>query len=79
MISCDKAAVICSKTQYREAGFRERLQLWMHLLVCKTCTSFSRKNGKLTNLCDQAVIKTLSPEEKSRLKSRLQSDLSKDA
>lgn len=79
MISCDEAAVICSKTQYREAGFWERLQLKMHLLLCKTCPSFSRKNRQLSNLCDQAVIKTLSSEEKSRLKKQLQSTPSEDA
>jgi len=79
MISCDKAAVICSKTQYREAGFRERFELWMHLLICKSCTAFSRKNKQLTELCDQANIKTLSVEEKSRLKLRLRPDLSEEA
>ncbi len=79
MISCDEAAVICSKTQYREAGLWEGLQLRMHLLICKSCASFSRNNKQLSNLCDQAVIKTLTTEEKSRLKERLQSSPSKDA
>ena len=68
MISCDEAAIICSKTQYREAGFWERLQLRMHLLICKTCPSFSRKNRQLSNLCDQAVIKTLSVGGKIQVK-----------
>ena len=79
MISCDKAAVICSKTQYREAGFRERFQLWTHLLICKSCASFSRKNRQLSDLCEQADIKILSAEEKSRLKLRLYRDLSEEA
>ncbi len=79
MISCDKAAVICSKTQYREAGLWERFQLWTHLLICKSCASFSRKNRQLSDLCDQADIKILAAEEKSRLKLRLYRDLSEEA
>jgi predicted metal-binding protein len=71
MISCEKAALICSKTQYREAGLREQIQLRLHLFVCKSCAAFSRKNKELSKLCARAALKTLSPEEKSRLKIHL--------
>lgn len=71
MISCQKAAQICNKSQYQEAGTKERWQLWLHLLVCKTCASFSRNNRKLTELCDQASLKALSPDEKANMKKRL--------
>ena len=71
MISCEKAALICNKTQYREAGLKERWQLWLHLLVCKTCASFSNNNKKLTDLCNQASLKALSPDEKAAMKERL--------
>ena len=71
MISCEKATTICCKTQYREAGFRERLQLWFHLLSCRQCAAFSRKNRALTEVCRKASIKHLSPEEKAAMKERL--------
>jgi hypothetical protein len=71
MITCDEASIICSKSQYREAGPGERLRLWMHLFVCKRCAAFSKKNRELTQLCSRASLKTLSPEEKDRLKARL--------
>jgi hypothetical protein len=73
MISCEKAAVICSKSQYREAGFKERLQFWLHRLICKPCASFSRKNQELTHLCEKAGLKRLSAQEKSNIKSHLKS------
>jgi hypothetical protein len=71
MISCDKAAHICNKSQYREASLKERWQLWLHILVCKTCASFSHRNKRLTKLCDNASLKVLSPEEKAAMKKRL--------
>ncbi|MDM9632305.1 hypothetical protein [Robiginitalea aurantiaca] len=74
MISCEKAALICSKTQYREAGLWEQFQLRMHLFICKTCTEFSRRNAKLTELCSKASVKTLTREEKYDLKIRLKKE-----
>lgn len=71
MISCEKAAIICSKTQYREAGLREQIQLRLHLFVCKSCAAFSKRNKELSKLCTKASLKTLSEEEKSLLKIRL--------
>lgn len=62
---------ICSKSQYREAGRRERFQLWLHLLFCKTCSRFSLRNRKLTDLCNHAPLQQLSPGEKEAMKQRL--------
>lgn len=71
MISCEEAATICTKSQYKEAGLGERTQLWLHLLVCKACASFSRKNRELTRACEQAALKALTPQEKAVMKERL--------
>lgn len=72
MISCEKAAKICNKSQYNEASLWEKLQLHMHLLVCKTCAKFSKKNTQLTSLCDQANLQGLSEKEKAEMKRKLQ-------
>lgn len=72
MISCEQAATICNKSQYKEASWKERLQLYAHLLVCKTCAGFSRRNKKLTQLCSKAEINALSDTEKEALKSVIQ-------
>lgn len=48
------------------------LQLHMHLLVCKTCAKFSKKNTQLTSLCDQANLQGLSEKEKAEMKRKLQ-------
>ena len=72
MISCEKAAIICNKTQYDEASFWERVKLKFHLLVCKVCSKFSKKNAQLTHLCEKSSLHSLSEEEKIRMKRKLQ-------
>ncbi len=72
MISCEKAAKICHKKQYKEASFLEKIELQFHLLLCKACPSFSKKNGKLTALCKKAHLNFLTEKEKIEMKQKLQ-------
>ena len=71
MISCDKAALICDKAQYKEATFFEKVKLNFHLLICKACTSHSKRNSKLTDLCTKAKLKSLTEQDKSTMKEKL--------
>ena len=71
MISCDKAATICNKTQYREATFSEVLKLRLHLFICKACSKASKKNKQLTSLCEKAKLYSLSDKEKLEIKEQL--------
>ncbi len=72
MISCEKASTICSKKQYKEATLLEQIQLGFHLLYCKTCAAFSKKNKKLTILCDKANLHNLSEQEKEEIKEKIE-------
>lgn len=72
MISCDEAAIICNKKQYKEATFVEKIRLIIHLFVCKTCSKFSKKNAELTTLCDKAPLHCLPEKEKEVMKKELQ-------
>ena len=71
MISCDEARIICHKTQYKDASFLEILKLKFHLLICKACSAFSRKNTKLTTLCEEATFHGLSETDKVKMKESL--------
>jgi len=71
MISCDEAAIICNKKQYKEASFLEKIKLRFHLLICKTCTKFSKKNTEFTSLCDKAPLHTIPIREKEEMKKEL--------
>jgi hypothetical protein len=75
MISCEKAAEICNKSQYREATFMDKLKLRFHLLLCKTCSAFTKKNTEFTTLCERADLHSLSEQEKIKMKEQLQNKL----
>ncbi|EAR02154.1 glycine dehydrogenase [Maribacter sp. HTCC2170] len=71
MISCDEAAIICNKKQYKEATFIEKIKLMFHILICKTCSKFSKKNSELTSLCDKAPLHSIPEKEKVEMKKEL--------
>ena len=71
MITCEESKTICSKNQYKEASWSERLSMWLHVMMCKTCFKFSRKNTKLTGLCKEASLHALTDIEKTEIKKKL--------
>lgn len=75
MISCNEAAIICNKKQYKEATFFEKIKLMMHLIICKTCTKHSKKNTQFTTLCDKASLHSLPEKDKEEMKKDLQEKL----
>tara|TARA_R110000868_G_scaffold291002_4_gene551335 strand:- start:11971 stop:12198 length:228 start_codon:yes stop_codon:yes gene_type:complete len=73
MKTCKDVEIICTKAQYKEATILEKIKIKLHVLVCHTCKSFSKKNTKLTSLCSEANLKTLPFEEKEKMKEKLKS------
>ncbi|WP_019668175.1 hypothetical protein [Eudoraea adriatica] len=72
MINCEQASTICNKKQYQEASLLEQIKLSLHLMFCKACSSFSRKNRKLTILCNKADLQILSEQEKIKMKETIE-------
>lgn len=75
MMSCDEAVHICNKSQYREANLFEKLKLKLHILICKSCSVFSKRNKKLTGLFDKVHLHTLSESDKKTLQKQIQDRL----
>ncbi|QWX83039.1 hypothetical protein H0I23_11275 [Cellulophaga sp. HaHaR_3_176] len=71
MNSCEKAAIICNKSQYNEASIIEIMKLKFHMLMCKTCSKFSKKNAVLTSLCQKVNLTSLSENDKAKMKEML--------
>ncbi|TXD73762.1 hypothetical protein ESU54_04630 [Aequorivita antarctica] len=71
-LKCNEAAHVCDKSQYNEASFFEKFKLKMHILMCVLCRRHVKRNIKLTKTIKSANIKTLHPDEKQLLKTRLQ-------
>ncbi len=74
-INCSEAENFCDKAQYREAGFRNKMKLRLHLLFCKTCKDYTRKNLKLTKLIKKASIRTCTRQEKESYKRKIEENL----
>ncbi len=72
MISCEEAAILCNKTQYEETTFVQKLKLRFHLFMCRACAGFTKKNTKLSLLCEKANLQVLSKHEKIKMKEQLQ-------
>lgn len=75
-INCDEATAICTKNQYKEASFWEKIKLNIHLISCKICGLYSKQNSKLTEVCNKHLKKPdceleLTPEDKTVLKEKL--------
>lgn len=71
-ITCEEASNICNKSQYHEASFWDIVKLRIHLLYCKACRAYSKKNSELTTMCDRAGLNMLSKDEKKRMKEDLE-------
>lgn len=74
-ITCEEASSICDKSQYKEATFWDIVKLRIHLLYCKTCKAYSKKNNGLTSMCERAGLTVLSKDEKERMKRDLEKKL----
>lgn len=70
-ISCEEAAIICNKAQYKEASFWERVRLKIHLMYCSHCSQFARMNKKLTSLCALARLRALTGKEKEEIREKV--------
>jgi len=71
MITCEEAQLICHKKQYREARFADKIRLFLHIVFCKACFTFSRENTRLTRLIRKAPLRCLSQEEKDSIKEHI--------
>ena len=75
MISCEEAADICTKKQYKEASIWQTMKLKLHVFYCKTCAHFTAKNTKLTSLCNQAHLHVLREVEKESMQKSIDNQL----
>lgn len=72
MISCEEAAIICNKTQYSEASLSDKLKLRLHILICRACKVYVKKNTRLSTLCQKAPLHALTETEKEAIRNRLE-------
>lgn len=81
-ITCDEATAICDKSQYGEASLTEKLQLNIHLILCKYCKKYTKQNNLMTQIFGKHLTpcegsEKLSKEEKLDLEKELEKELNK--
>jgi hypothetical protein len=75
-IPCKDANHVCDKTQYKEATLWEKIKLNIHLIYCRACRKYTKKNTQLTKLVTQDPIK-MDVSAKESLKSAFEQELAK--
>jgi hypothetical protein len=71
LISCEETAHRIDKAQYGEASLWEKLTVNIHNVYCKLCHGYAAKNKKLTQLFKSANLRSLTSEQKSKMKEKL--------
>jgi len=76
-VNCDEAQHICDKAQYGEATDWEKAKLKLRLFYCHVTKTYSRKNTKLTETIESSKVQCLKAEERNKLQSEFEKELSK--
>ena len=53
MLNCKHATHLISQAQDRPLSRRERIGLWLHLLICSGCTNFNKQMRFIRAACQQ--------------------------
>lgn len=76
MITCKEATALAAKSQDASLTFKQRIQLRIHLCVCRLCTRYVRQlqflKQALQRLNDNPPMTHLSPDAKQRIKDALE-------
>ncbi|WCO00993.1 glycine dehydrogenase [Psychroserpens ponticola] len=75
-IPCKDANHVCDKTQYKEASLWEKIKLNIHLIYCRACRKYTKKNSQLTKLVTKDPI-PMDASAKANLKSAFEQELAK--
>ena len=82
MLRCREVSRLVSESMERKLPFRQRMQVWMHLAMCRLCAGFSRQIRLLRTVARRHAESVaggtsrhdtpLSPEARERIKAALQ-------
>ena len=57
MLSCRQATRLMSEAQDRKLGLSEKLNLELHLAMCKGCTNYRAQVSFLRDACQRYMVK----------------------
>ena len=81
MLRCREISKLVSESMERQLPFRQRMEVWMHLMLCRLCAGFARQTRFLRRAAKQNPERlagdsstseaTLSQEARERIKAAL--------
>ena len=74
-LECQEANHLCDKNQYKETSFLEKVKLIIHLIYCKACRKYTKKNVQLTKLTQNPKVNTLEDSQKECIKESFEKEL----
>lgn len=76
-ITCKHASYLLSKKQETRLSVTDKLKLKMHLMVCSTCTLFSKQLQQMADLFSKkpTLFTTMNSERKQKIKQALQKEM----
>ncbi len=77
-INCDDAHILSTRNQYHDLNKKDKFRFKLHKTHCWGCTSFDKDNRMLQNRLVKSHWATLSDEQKSKIKNRIQEAINSD-
>lgn len=74
ILTCQRAAEFCDKTEYHEMNLSGKLRLKFHLMFCQACRAYWKRNRKLSHLLEKADLRICTSEEKRRWQKQLEQE-----
>lgn len=75
MIHCEHARFLSSKSELQKLGFKEKIQLFIHQFICKSCRVFDKQQKKLCSLIRQSFTNKKSIEMDKNKKDAIEQKL----
>lgn len=74
-LECHEANHICDKNQYKEASFREKIILTFHLIYCRACRKYTKRNTHLSKLMRNKKVSSMDNSVKENLQQSFEKEL----
>lgn len=74
-LECHEANHICDKNQYKEASFKEKIILTIHLIYCRACREYTKRNTQLSKLIRNPKVDSMNTTEKESLQQSFEKEL----
>lgn len=74
-LKCHESNHLCDKNQYKDTTFWEKVKLTIHLIYCRACRQYTKRNVQLTKLIKNPKVRTLEESQRNAIKKTFNKEL----